>query len=83
MEYFEDEYRAHIEEHRCPAGVCKALVSYSIDAEKCNGCTLCATNCPAEAVTGEKQKLHTIDDETCTRCGICYEVCNQDAVVRT
>lgn len=83
LEYFEDEYRAHIEEHRCPAGVCKALVSYTIDPEKCNGCTLCATNCPADAVSGAKQQPHSIDQDKCTRCGICYEVCNQDAVVRT
>ncbi|MBN2131649.1 MAG: 4Fe-4S binding protein, partial [Sedimentisphaerales bacterium] len=82
MEYFEDEYKAHVEQHRCPAGVCKALVTYEIDKEKCNGCTLCAVNCPAEAISGESKKPHVLDQSKCTKCGVCYDVCKFDAVIR-
>jgi len=82
MEYFLDEYLAHVEEHRCPAGACKALVTYEIDPQNCNGCTLCATNCPAGAISGSKQTPHIIDQEKCTKCGICYDVCKFEAVVR-
>jgi len=82
MEYFQDEYVAHVEQHRCPAGVCKALVTYRIDPQNCNGCTLCTANCPAGAISGEKQKPHVIDPLKCTKCGICYDVCKFEAVVR-
>jgi NADH:ubiquinone oxidoreductase subunit F (NADH-binding)/(2Fe-2S) ferredoxin/NAD-dependent dihydropyrimidine dehydrogenase PreA subunit len=82
MNYFPEEYRAHVEERRCPAGVCKALVTYAIDAEKCTGCTLCLTNCPAGAVTGTSKKPHAIDPDKCTKCGICYDVCKFEAVIR-
>jgi NADH:ubiquinone oxidoreductase subunit F (NADH-binding)/(2Fe-2S) ferredoxin len=82
MEYYEDEYKAHVEQHRCPAGVCKALVTYEIDREKCNGCTLCAVNCPAEAISGESKKPHVLDQSKCTKCGVCYDVCKFDAVIR-
>ena len=78
--FFMDEYKAHIEDKRCPAGVCKALISYSIDAEACTGCTLCATQCPQEAITGEKKAAHTIDPGKCIKCGICKDVCNFGAV---
>ncbi len=80
IRYFRDEYRAHIEEKRCPAGYCKALVTYTIDAEKCTGCTLCAKKCPANAISGELKQPHVIDPDTCIKCGICYEVCNFGAV---
>ena len=82
LEYFEDEYRDHIENNRCPAGVCKELISFSIDRDKCNGCTLCMVNCPADAITGERDKPHSIESEKCTKCGICYDVCRQKAVIR-
>jgi NADH:ubiquinone oxidoreductase subunit F (NADH-binding)/(2Fe-2S) ferredoxin/NAD-dependent dihydropyrimidine dehydrogenase PreA subunit len=81
LRYFGPEYRAHIEQGRCPAGVCKALITYSIDAKLCNGCTLCLKNCPEGAVSGQKKKLHVIDQDKCIKCGICKDVCNQDAVL--
>jgi NAD-dependent dihydropyrimidine dehydrogenase PreA subunit len=83
LRYFREEYEAHIKDKKCPAGVCKALITYMIDAEKCNGCTLCATQCPVEAVQGEKKEPHVIVQEKCTKCGICYESCKFDAVVRS
>ena len=82
MNYFQDEYVAHIRDKRCPAGVCRALVTYSIDPEKCTGCLLCATQCPQDGITGERKKPHQLDQEKCIRCGICYEVCKFDAVIR-
>ena len=81
LRYFRDEYLAHVDEKRCPAGVCKALITFSIDAERCNGCTLCALRCPQDAIAGEKKQLHSIDQELCIKCGICKDVCNRDAVL--
>jgi NADH-quinone oxidoreductase subunit F len=83
MKYFHDEYVAHIREKRCPAGVCRPMVTYSIDAEKCTGCLLCAKQCPQSGITGERKKAHRIDHESCIKCGLCYEVCKYDAVTRT
>jgi NADH-quinone oxidoreductase subunit F len=80
IRYFREEYDAHIREHRCPAGVCKALVTYSIDPEKCTGCGLCVKVCPTQATSGEKKKPHKIDNEKCTRCGACIESCKFDAI---
>jgi len=80
IKYFREEYDAHIREHRCPAGVCKALVTYSIDPEKCTGCGLCVKVCPTQATSGEKKKPHKIDNEKCTRCGACIESCKFDAI---
>lgn len=82
LEYFPEEYEAHVRDHKCPAGTCKVLVTYSIDPEKCNGCTLCARECPAGAIHGEKKEPHTIDVDSCTKCGICYDLCRFGAVVR-
>jgi NADH-quinone oxidoreductase subunit F len=81
IRYFRSEYEAHIHEQRCPAGVCKALITYTIDVEKCTGCTACARQCPQEAISGEKKKAHVIDQELCIRCGICLDTCKFDAVL--
>ena len=75
IRYFRDEYEAHIKEKRCPALVCKNLISYYIDPAKCAVCTLCYRNCPVGAVEGERGKIHMIDQSKCTKCGTCFEVC--------
>ena len=75
LRYFQDEYRAHIEEKRCPAFVCKALVSYYIEPSKCQACLICLRNCPAEAIEGAKNQIHIIHQEKCTKCGTCFELC--------
>jgi NADH-quinone oxidoreductase subunit F len=80
IRYFREEYEAHIRDHRCPAGVCKALISYNIDAEKCTGCGVCVKVCATKAITGELKKVHTIDNEKCTRCGACIQSCKFDAI---
>jgi NADH-quinone oxidoreductase subunit F len=79
IKFFRDEYLAHIHEKRCPAGVCRDLITYTIN-DKCTGCTLCAKACGDDAITGEKKKLHVIDQDKCTQCGACMAVCNFDAV---
>ncbi len=75
LRYFRDEYEAHIKEKRCPALYCKELISYYIDPGKCQACMVCIRKCPADAVDGEKKKIHIIDQEKCTNCGTCFEVC--------
>ena len=80
IRYFREEYEAHIKEHRCPAGVCKALITYGIDAEKCTGCGVCVKVCATQAITGEKKKAHVIDKDKCTRCGACIQSCKFDAI---
>lgn len=80
LRYFEDEYLAHIRDRKCPAGVCKDLITYRIDPEKCNGCTLCARSCPTGAITGEKKEAHVIDPDKCTRCGVCMTKCKKGAI---
>jgi NADH-quinone oxidoreductase subunit F len=80
IRYFRDEYEAHILEKRCPAKVCKGLITYSIIPEKCNGCMVCLRECTSSAITGAKKELHFINEELCSRCGVCKEVCKFDAV---
>ena len=79
LRYFREEYVEHIRNKKCRAGVCKPLITYSIN-DNCTGCTICAKNCPSGAITGNLKELHVIDREKCIKCGICYEVCNFDAV---
>jgi NADH:ubiquinone oxidoreductase subunit F (NADH-binding)/ferredoxin len=78
--YFREEYESHINDKKCPAGVCKPLFHYEIDQEVCNGCTLCAKRCPEAAISGEKREPHILDQEKCIKCGICYDACKFDAV---
>ncbi len=81
IRYFRDEYRAHIEDGRCPAHVCRPLIRYYIDADRCTGCGRCLRNCPAEAISGAKKEAHSIDPGKCIKCGSCYELCKFEAVL--
>ena len=81
LDNFHDEYLAHVTSSSCPAGQCKALVKYTIDAEKCTGCTLCFRNCTVSAISGEKRAPHYIDQTLCIKCGVCFEKCKFDAVL--
>jgi NADH-quinone oxidoreductase subunit F len=85
IKYFKNEYKAHIHEKRCPAGVCRALISYHILPEKCQACLVCIINCPSEAISGSKGIVHVIDQAKCNRCGLCMEICPErfGAVVKT
>jgi NADH:ubiquinone oxidoreductase subunit F (NADH-binding)/(2Fe-2S) ferredoxin/NAD-dependent dihydropyrimidine dehydrogenase PreA subunit len=80
IRYFRNEYEAHIFDKKCPARVCKGLITYSIIPEKCEGCLICLRNCTSNAITGAKREVHVIDTELCTRCGVCMNVCKFDAV---
>ena len=81
LKHFRKEYEAHILEKRCPAKVCKPLIRYEIIDGICTGCTVCARNCPVNAISGERRTTHVIDPDVCIRCGICMQVCNFNAIV--
>ncbi len=81
IRYFRDEYEAHISHKKCPAKVCRPLLTYKVDEEKCTGCMVCLKNCPAKAITGERKKPHLIDQELCTKCGVCYSKCKFESIL--
>ena len=80
LRFFRDEYIAHIVDKRCPAGVCKKLLAYEIDPNKCKGCTLCARTCPVGAIAGKVKEAHVIDKAKCIKCGACMEKCKFGAI---
>jgi NADH:ubiquinone oxidoreductase subunit F (NADH-binding)/(2Fe-2S) ferredoxin/Pyruvate/2-oxoacid:ferredoxin oxidoreductase delta subunit len=80
LRHFRAEYEAHVYRKRCPAGVCRGLITYEIDPAACTGCMVCARNCPVGAITGEKKQPHTIDPELCTRCGLCVQMCKFNGI---
>jgi len=80
LRYFREEFLSHIQEQKCPAGVCRALTVYAIDPEKCDGCGVCLRGCPVGAISGAKKEPHVIDPDICTRCGICRSECKSDAI---
>ncbi len=81
LRYFRDEYEKHVFERTCPAGACRSLLTFTVNAEKCKGCTLCARNCPAGAIWGASKQTHVIDQAKCVHCGVCMDVCRFDAVL--
>ncbi|HPE57732.1 MAG TPA: NADH-quinone oxidoreductase subunit NuoF [Bacteroidales bacterium] len=81
LKYFRDEYEAHIIDKKCPAKVCKPLLTYTVDPEKCTGCTVCAKNCPSNCIDGARKEVHFINQEACIRCGACYSKCKFDAIL--
>ena len=80
LKFFRDEYEAHVGEKRCPAGVCKKLLRYEIDPEKCRGCTACARKCPVNAISGTVKQPHVIDQAKCIKCGTCLDTCRFGAI---
>jgi len=80
IKYFRDEYEAHINGKKCPAKVCKPLLTYEVDAQKCTGCTVCAKNCPSNCITGARKEIHFINQKDCIKCGMCFTKCKFDAI---
>ena len=82
MRYFREEYLAHIDEKRCPAGVCTDLLQYQIIPDLCIGCTICAKNCPVQCISGKVREVHVINQEACIKCGVCFTKCPKKAIIR-
>ncbi len=82
LKFFRDEYVAHVVDKKCPAGVCKNLLQFSIEADKCKGCTLCAKKCPVGAISGNVKEAHTIDTSKCIKCGVCMDSCKFKAIIK-
>ena len=82
LKFFREEYVAHVVDKKCPAGVCKSLLSFVIEADKCKGCTLCAKKCPVGAITGKVKEAHTIDTSKCIKCGVCMDSCKFKAIIK-
>jgi len=80
LRYFRDEYIAHIQDKRCPAGVCTSLLKYEIIPDKCIGCTACARKCPVSCISGAVKQVHVIDQDKCIKCGACFKACKFDAI---
>ena len=80
LKFFREEYVEHVRDKKCRAGVCKALLSYKIDPEKCKGCSLCARNCPVDAISGQIKNPYTIDTTKCVKCGLCESSCKFGAI---
>jgi NADH-quinone oxidoreductase subunit F len=80
IRYFRDEYEAHIRDKRCPAKVCRPLLTYTVIEDKCTGCMVCLRNCPVQAITGARKEVHHIAQDICTKCGVCYSKCKFDAI---
>ena len=83
LKYFRDEYVAHVVDKKCPSGVCRSLVSFIIEAEKCRGCGLCARKCPANAITGKIKEPYYINPDLCIKCGICMDSCKFAAIYKS
>ena len=81
IRYFRDEYQAHIRDKKCPAKVCKPLLTYEVDDVKCTGCTICAKNCPTKAISGERKLVHFVHQELCIQCGMCFTKCKFEAIL--
>jgi NADH-quinone oxidoreductase subunit F len=81
IKYFRDEYEAHITHRKCPAKVCRPLLTYTVDPETCTGCLVCLKNCPSNAITGERKQPHLIHQELCTKCGVCFSKCKFNAIL--
>jgi len=81
LRYFRDEYEAHLYDRTCPSKACRQMLTYTVDKDKCIGCTLCATRCPVNAISGERRGVHFIDQDACTHCGQCELNCRFDAII--